>query len=262
MIRAAIFDIDDTLFDMETKRFVPSAIEGLKQLKEKGVLVVLATGRPPHSAQAVWEEGVRPDYIVCANGHLTLDSQGEIETEHTFEPELSEKVYQYCKTNEIGLLWKYPDIVYEYIHAEVFENFYSKTKDSRKNLVIGDTDIHYSRNPNGGCLGCSLEKLKCFNETFRERCTAVPIDDASSDLMLYGVNKKSAVEALLKRIGIRGEECIAFGDNLNDLEILQYAGIGVCMGNGSEELKQTADYITDGLNYDGIIHALKHFDMI
>ena len=81
-------------------------------------------------------------------------------------------------------------------------------------------------------------------------------------ILQHGVNKKSAVESLLKRIGIRGEECIAFGDNLNDLEILQYAGIGVCMGNGSEELKQTADYITDSLNYDGIIHALKHFDMI
>lgn len=262
MIRAAIFDIDDTLFDTTSKRFVPSAIDGLKQLQEEGVLVVLATGRPPLSAQAIQKEGITPNYIVCANGHITLDAQGKIIAEHAFAQTLSEEVYQYCKANEIGLLWKYPKKVYEYIHAEIFENFYSKTKGSRKNLILGKTDIHLLKNPNGGCLGCSLEKLELFNEKFAGKCIAVRIDAQSSDLMLYGVNKKSATAALMDRLNITGNECIAFGDNMNDMEILQYAGIGVCMGNGCEELKQRADYVTADLWHDGIRCALQKFRLL
>lgn len=262
MIRAAIFDIDETLFDMKTRQFIPSALEGLRQLKEEGVRVVLATGRPPLSTKPIWENGVVPDFVVCANGHMTLDSKGQVEAEYTFDSKLSEDVYQYCKNNKIGLLWKYADKVYEYIHAEVFENFYNKTEESRKNLETGKTDIHLLKGPNGGCLGCDLKQLELFNQRFNGKCIAVRIDDFSSDLMLYGVNKKSAVEVLMNRLDISRDECIAFGDNMNDKELLQYAGIGVCMGNGCEELKKIADYVTEGMWEDGIWNALHHFRLI
>ncbi|MBQ9327481.1 MAG: HAD hydrolase family protein [Solobacterium sp.] len=78
MIKAAIFDIDDTLFDLKSKRFIPSAITALKMLEEKGILVILATGRPPQTATAIREEGVNPTNIVCTNGHIILDKEGKI----------------------------------------------------------------------------------------------------------------------------------------------------------------------------------------
>src|SRR5699024_1739633 len=59
-IKAAVFDIVDTVFDIKEKRFIPSAIEGLKKLREKGILVILATGRPPQTALSICEEGVCP----------------------------------------------------------------------------------------------------------------------------------------------------------------------------------------------------------
>lgn len=77
MIRAAVFDIDETLYDGQNKRFIPSAIEALKKLQAKGVRVVLATGRPPLTAVVILREGVIPDAIVCANGHLVIDGGRE-----------------------------------------------------------------------------------------------------------------------------------------------------------------------------------------
>lgn len=258
----AIFDIDDTLFDTKTRQFVPSAIKSLKQLREKGVLVVLATGRPPLSARSIWKEGVKPDYTVCINGHLILDSEEGIVLEETFDKELSEEIFEYCRNRRLGLLWKYPDKIYEYIHAEVFNNFYAKSEEASGNVIRGKTDIHLFRKPDGGCLGCSSEEAEKFNKAFYGRCKAVKIDEESSDLLLFDVSKKSAVERLMKQLGINKAECIAFGDNMNDIELLQYAGVGVCMGNGSEELKRYADYVTDSLWEDGILHALCRYQII
>ena len=262
MIRAAVFDIDETLYDGQNKRFIPSAIEALKKLQAKGVRVVLATGRPPLTAVVILREGVIPDAIVCANGHLVIDGEGKIVKEYTFDTELVSEVYDYCKGHDIGLLWKYPDKVYEYIHKPVFENFYHKTKSSRSMIVKGVTDIHKTRCPDGGNLGCGDEALAAFNAHFRGRCVGVRIDGESSDLMLSSVNKMLTTAEVLAEWGIRDSECIAFGDNQNDREMLVYAGIGVCMGNGCKELKAFADYVTDDLRNDGIAKALAHFEIL
>ena len=261
-IKAAIFDIDDTLFDMNTKTFIPSAIIALKQLQENGIIVILATGRPPQTARAIHEQGVHPDYIVCTNGHIILDSKGNIIEAKTFSKELVQEVYDYCIQNNIGLLWKYPDLTYEYIHDDVFENFYNKTKDSRKKVVFDDQKQHLLREPNGGCLGSTILQANAFNAKFARRCVAIKIDDRSSDLLLYGVNKLSAVKEVLDLNRIDFDECVGFGDNNNDIEILSETGISVAMGNGSKELKEKVDFVTDDINDDGVYKALVKLGLI
>ena len=59
--------------------------------------------------------------------------------------------------------------------------------------------------------------------------------------------------------GISREETIAFGDGGNDIPMLEYAGIGVAMGNASEEVQRQADFVTSGVDVEGIVDALKHF---
>ena len=67
---------------------------------------------------------------------------------------------------------------------------------------------------------------------------------------------------MLARFGIDRSECMAFGDGPNDREMLQYAGVGVAMGNGAEALKAIADCITADVDEDGIAKALQHFGLI
>ena len=62
--------------------------------------------------------------------------------------------------------------------------------------------------------------------------------------------------------GLKREEIMAFGDGENDIDMLKFAGIGVAMGNASDEVKAAADYVTDSVDADGIAKALKHFGLI
>ena len=72
----------------------------------------------------------------------------------------------------------------------------------------------------------------------------------------------AGIQWYLEHTGIKREEIIAFGDAENDLEMIRFAGIGVAMGNGAEEVKAVADYVTADIDDDGIEKALKHFNLI
>jgi len=74
-----------------------------------------------------------------------------------------------------------------------------------------------------------------------------------------GVCKGKGVEILGEKLGIKKEEIIAIGDNENDLTMIEYAGLGVAMGNATEEVKELADYITDTNNNSGVAKAINKF---
>ena len=83
-----------------------------------------------------------------------------------------------------------------------------------------------------------------------------------SDLVNRENSKASGIEALLRHYGIDRSECIAFGDGGNDIEMLDYCGIGVAMGNASDEVKAHADFVARSVDDEGILHALTALDII
>ena len=82
------------------------------------------------------------------------------------------------------------------------------------------------------------------------------------DIIAAGNSKAKGMERVLRYYGIDREEIIAFGDGENDMEMLQFAGIGVAMENADPEVKEIADYVTDSVGEGGITHALQHFKLI
>lgn len=261
MIKLAAFDIDGTLFDERRGEFPASAVEALRQLHHKGILIVIATGRPPQSTQTLREAEIFPDYFVCSNGHLVIGRDGAVLLEESFSEELAEAVWNYCRPRKIGLLWKYTDCTAVCRGDPEFDLIFSKNKKQPLDVRY-DAAMHLRRRPNGGCLACSVDELARFNEAFNGQCRAVDINGRSSDLLLWGVTKQTGFVNLLERIGISPAECIAFGDNLNDLEMLRFAAIGVSMGNGDPLLKAVSDYVTETVDQDGIFRGLKHFHLI
>ena len=83
-----------------------------------------------------------------------------------------------------------------------------------------------------------------------------------SDLVNANNSKASGIESILRHFGIKKEECIAFGDGGNDIEMLEYCGIGVAMGNADDSVKAHADYVTTSVDEEGIEHALLSLDII
>lgn len=262
-IKIAAFDIDGTLFDEKRKEIPESAIRSLKRLNKNGIYVVLVTGRPPGSAKIVQDLGVDVAAYVCCNGHFVFDDAGEVIVDERFSSEIAEEVWRYCRNNNIALTWKYPDKVYVYQDSEEFEKVFSKNRNAKRaNIIYDDTEYHWIETANNGLLACNRDQLKEFNKYFFGKCIAVDINGKTADLLLYDVNKCVGFKKLLDHLHVRKEDCIAFGDNNNDVDLINYVGIGVSMGNGSQLLKENADYITSDVNDDGIEKALTRYGLI
>jgi Cof subfamily protein (haloacid dehalogenase superfamily) len=114
------------------------------------------------------------------------------------------------------------------------------------------------------CMGnpdqiTALENLLVERQTeatfYKSKPTYLEITDKKA-------TKAFALDFLTKRLGIRREETMAFGDNYNDIEMLRFAGKGLAMGNAPEGVKEAADDVTSSNNQDGIAAALKKFGVI
>ena len=79
------------------------------------------------------------------------------------------------------------------------------------------------------------------------------------EVMNKGINKGNAIRILCKLYGIDKDDVIAIGDNENDISMIEYAGMGIAMGNASESLKERADYITGDYLDDGVAQAIEKF---
>ena len=86
--------------------------------------------------------------------------------------------------------------------------------------------------------------------------------DDFCDILPEGGGKPNCLRQTLAHLGLTREQCIAFGDGGNDVTMLEYAGIGVAMGNACEEAKAAADYITEDVTHDGLAHALEYFGLL
>jgi hypothetical protein len=79
------------------------------------------------------------------------------------------------------------------------------------------------------------------------------------EAMHPSASKSNAIQNLMNIYGLRQDEIIAIGDNYNDKGMIEFAGMGIAMGNAPEEIKAVANYVTDSNNHDGVAKALDHF---
>ena len=86
--------------------------------------------------------------------------------------------------------------------------------------------------------------------------------DVAMEVVPKGYSKASGIAFVCEKLGIDVKDTYAFGDSANDVDMLEFAGVGVAMGDGTDVAKEHADYVTRGLHEDGIYHALKHFTLI
>ena len=84
----------------------------------------------------------------------------------------------------------------------------------------------------------------------------------SSDVVLDQQSKAHGVSKVVEKLGFKPENVLTFGDGLNDLELFDYAGLAIAMGNAQDALKAKADYVTKNLEEDGILHALEELKMV
>lgn len=109
--------------------------------------------------------------------------------------------------------------------------------------------------------------IEIIQNEFKNKFNVIPstvpaFGKNSGELSVPGIHKATAIEILLKHLNFPKEDTFAYGDGINDIEMLEYANTGIAMGNANNELKAIADDITDCHDENGIYNSFKKYNLI
>lgn len=243
-----------------THKVPASTFEAIKKAQEKGVKIFVATGRP----KGVLYRGnnineIDFDGYATMNGQYCYTKDGEVLYKKHLERKDMEDLVKFLeKKNFPCIFFEEEEIYINYIDEKVeklMKDVNLELPDTKDIKRVIENDI-YQLNP---YVDNQLEKE--LMEVL-PNCEATRWSPLFIDVIPKNGGKHKAIEKLIEYYGYTKEEVMAFGDGGNDKSMIEYVGIGVAMGNAVEELKNVADYITDTVDNDGIMKALKHFKVI
>ncbi len=261
------FDVDGTLlpFGLDMPE---STKEALRLAKENGNKIFLSTGRSPAELNPKLRQ-IPFDGGIFAGG-ARADAEGKMIYEIFFSREDLEALYALAEERKWMLIVQTTtgSFMKEDMHIALFDLFLKHNGRILEidNLIVVDS-LPYPENATKLIILTPDNDIKKIREELKGRydivdnTMGVPLD-ACAELMQVGISKATGLGKILSFYGADISDSIAFGDGANDIEIIEEAGIGVAMGNASDELKSKADYVTSDILEDGIYNALKHFEVI
>jgi Cof subfamily protein (haloacid dehalogenase superfamily) len=246
------FDIDGTLLD--SKKELPlSTKEAIFKLKEKGHVVAIATGRAPFMFEDLRKE-LDIDTFVSFNGQYVVLNGEVVYTNPLNIPSL-------LTLTETALHNNHPVVFmgHEDMKANVPEHNY--IKESIETLKIDrfpEHDPHYykGREIYQTLLFCPEGEEKQYQRDFHE-FDFVRWHPVSVDVLPKGGSKARGIEIVAKKLGFPPERQYAFGDGLNDMEMLSIVKNSIAMGNAKEKVKEAAKFVTKSVDDNGIYHGLQ-----
>lgn len=260
MIKLVVTDIDGTIYTPE-KGITNEVKHCIQNLTQKGVHVAIATGRTYGSAKWIADNVGIECPLICYQGGLVKTYEGNIiDVKYLNEKIAREIIEDFRKRN---------------IHLNVYieDKLYVEEDDDYIKDYIGDKGIDYYKVDSFDELDFSkLNKMLAIN--YDSKFIDELIDELQKKYpQIYVVKsfayfceiankeatKGNAIKILADLYGITTDEVLAIGDNNNDIEMVETAGVGVAMGNGTEEIKKRADFVTDNVEHNGFVKAIDRF---
>ena len=249
-----LFDIDGTLVD-QNKDIPKSAVQAIRKLQKEGHITAIATGRAPFMMEHIRKE-LHIDYVVAFNGAVVCKGQEVIYAQYLDYEEclqIRKKAHKYGH----GLCWQgIEDMATEQDSAVITEVL------APIKIGLPKVDPTYIRKQE---VVQALVFIRPEEEALYPTYQHVRFTrwhPQVVDVIGKHVSKASGIQWLVDYLGISDLETVAFGDARNDLEMFAVVDTSVAMGNGIEELKQIASYVTTDVDKDGIYHALVHLGYI
>lgn len=256
MIKAVFFDIDGTLLSHTDMTVSVSTRDAIRQLQEKGIRCLIATGRHVSELDMLPVKDIKFDGYITLNGQVCYDSNKKCIYSDPISGEDKTRLLDIFNKKERAMLMvEETDMYLNMLDQEalrVHEMIESPIPD------IGE----YSGND---FYMAVVYGEKGTEEKLKEdlpNCKITRWHPYASDINSASGSKVTGIEKYLELAGISKEETMAFGDGENDLEMLNFVQIGVAMGNAVPEVKDSADFVTSTVDEDGIYNALEYFSLI
>lgn len=259
------FDIDGTLTDSE-KKITPRTRDAIIKAQEKGCVAAIASGRPRPGVRRYADElefGKNGGFLLALNGGLIERySDGKIIGQSVIPREYYGEICALAKSEGVNILTYDKDTVIsenlddKYLEIEVRINGLEQkrvdnlreylTYEVPKFLMLGDGDYLAKIEPE-------------VHARLHDRMDVYRSEPFFLEILPKNVNKASALAKLLDFVGAKREELMVFGDGYNDITMLEFAGMGVAMGNAHADVKAHADIIAPGNDEDGIAYILEKY---
>ncbi|WP_152655267.1 Cof-type HAD-IIB family hydrolase [Oceanobacillus sp. CFH 90083] len=238
-IKLIALDMDGTLLNPELEVSKRNQ-EAIQKALHQGIQVVLSTGRGFDTCYPYAEELKLKTFLITANGGEIWTVEKELLRRKLLATDVVEKLYQI--TEELGVRrW-----------------MISTERVFQADELVNIEDYQWLK---FGCASEDLEKLQKVKKRLTEFGGLEITNSLPTNIEINpeGVSKANALSFLCERTGISMDEIMAVGDSLNDIKMIQQAGIGVAMGNAQEKIKEVANVITASNKEDGVGKAIEKF---
>jgi Cof subfamily protein (haloacid dehalogenase superfamily) len=263
-------DMDGTLLN-DKKIISEENINAIRLAYEKGVRIAVCTGRIFTSADFFSELlGVKSP-VIASNGAFIMEKdRGDVVYKATLGVEKCKKLLAMFRKHDIYPHYYTGDTVFteKLVYSSSFYQEVNKTLPKNKQVkivLVKDWDEVFRTYEKeifkGVGVDEDLEKVKKAKAYLRgmEEFEVVSSRFDNFEAMNKGVSKGNAVKVLSDFYGITREQIICIGDSENDLSMIEFAGLGVAMGNADEDVKAAAQYITESNNCDGVARVIEKF---
>jgi len=246
------FDIDGTLLD--NKHQIPeSTKQAVQLLQDKGVYTAIATGRSPATFEWV-REALNIHSYVSLNGQYVV-FEGTTVHENPINAEQLGEVAAFAANagHAMAFINHHEVAVSAQLHPVVEAGFASV------GMAYPPVDSQFFLHSpvHQGNIFLPIADQLSYEEQFPQ-FRFLRWHEHAVDILPLGVSKAIGIHHLLQAAGIDEQNCMAFGDGLNDVEMLSLVGTGVAMGNAVEEAKQVASYVTTSSSDNGIWNGIKY----
>jgi len=256
------FDIDGTLWD-ENMVVPESTKQAIRQLQNKGHKAFVCTGRAMGNVNDPQFDEIGFDGFVAACGNH-VEMNGNILYERNMSYEDVKAIYDASRQYHMPII--YEGTQYQWLDREGFDGdsyidyIVEKLKDVAVYLDECELDeIHANK---FSALVKENTDYNAIKDVLEDSFDFMDHGDGIIEAVPKGTSKATGIEWLCKYLGVAIEDTYALGDSINDIEMLRFVGHIIAMGNASPVAKEAAEYITTNIHEDGVLNALKHYNLI